>query len=138
MPFLTIELGFCYTTPISGFRTLFVTHLPAVDTEPGLGFVVKSLVRHPGGWNVELSMAKNSYLREDMRLQFRAEMWNARNHVNLNYPNGSLTRNCLAISPAERYEVDAQEFKVPVQAPTCSRSVESSSNCSLLSMNSLL
>ncbi|HEU0178554.1 MAG TPA: hypothetical protein VFV58_30190 [Blastocatellia bacterium] len=43
----------------------------------------KSLVGAPGAWNVELSLAKNFKITEKKTLQFRADMFNALNHVNL-------------------------------------------------------
>jgi hypothetical protein len=54
------------------------------------GTAGKSLVRTPGAWNVELSLAKNFKITEKKTLQFRADMFNALNHVNLGGPNGSI------------------------------------------------
>ena len=54
------------------------------------GTAGKSLVRTPGAWNVELSLAKTFMITEKKKLQFRAEMFNALNHVNLGGPNGSI------------------------------------------------
>jgi hypothetical protein len=54
------------------------------------GTAGKSLVRTPGAWNVELSLAKNFRITEGTKLQFRADMFNALNHVNLSGPNGSI------------------------------------------------
>src|SRR5262249_10913587 len=53
------------------------------------GTAGKSLVRTPGAWNVELSLAKSFHLTEKKKLQFRADMFNALNHVNLRGPKGS-------------------------------------------------
>jgi hypothetical protein len=53
------------------------------------GSAGKSLVRTPGAWNVELSLAKNFQITEKKKLQFRADMFNALNHVNLGGPNGN-------------------------------------------------
>ena len=44
-------------------------------------------VRSPGTQNLDLSLTKNTAIRENWRLQFRAESFNALNHVNLLYPN---------------------------------------------------
>lgn len=44
-------------------------------------------VRTPGTVNIDLSIAKDTRLREGLRLQFRAEAFNAFNHVNLGAPN---------------------------------------------------
>jgi len=54
------------------------------------GTAGKSLVRTPGAWNVELSLAKNFKIAEKKTLQFRADMFNALNHVNLGGPNSSI------------------------------------------------
>ena len=56
----------------------------------GPGTAGKSLVRTPGAWNVELSLAKNFKITEKKTLTFRADMFNALNHVNLGGPNGSI------------------------------------------------
>ena len=45
-----------------------------------------SLVRGPGAWDVDVSLSKNFDVREGMRLQLRADMFNALNHINLNGP----------------------------------------------------
>ncbi len=55
------------------------------------GSAGKSLVRAFGSWNVELSLAKNFRITEGARLQLRAEMFNALNHVNLGGPNGNIS-----------------------------------------------
>jgi carboxypeptidase family protein/TonB-dependent receptor-like protein len=54
------------------------------------GTAGKSLVRAPGSWGVDFSLAKNFKIKEGKRLQFRADMFNALNHVNLGGPNGSI------------------------------------------------
>jgi hypothetical protein len=44
-------------------------------------------VRNPGVVNIDFSLVKSTSLGEKMRLQFRAEAFNALNHVNLGFPN---------------------------------------------------
>jgi|GEM_PF-316320 len=51
------------------------------------GTAGKSLVRAFGSWGVDLSLAKNFKITEGTRLQFRADMFNALNHVNLGGPS---------------------------------------------------
>jgi hypothetical protein len=51
------------------------------------GTASKSLIRNLGSWGVDLSLAKNFRIREEMKLQFRADMFNALNHVNLGAPS---------------------------------------------------
>jgi hypothetical protein len=41
----------------------------------------------PGLANVDLSLAKNTRLKEKTELQFRAEFFNALNHTNFGTPN---------------------------------------------------
>jgi hypothetical protein len=45
--------------------------------------------RNPGVFNIDFSVVKNTTLREGVRLQFRAEAFNAMNHVNLGFPNAT-------------------------------------------------
>ncbi len=41
------------------------------------------VVRNPGLWNLDFSLAKNFQIQEAMRLQIRTDMFNALNHTNL-------------------------------------------------------
>ncbi len=50
-----------------------------------------SLVRGPGTWQLDFSAAKNFRIREQMRLQFRADMFNAPNSVRLSGPNTGIS-----------------------------------------------
>src|SRR5574340_166431 len=50
-----------------------------------------SLVRGPGMWQIDFSAAKNFKLREQTRLQFRADMFNAPNSVRLSGPSTGLS-----------------------------------------------
>jgi hypothetical protein len=43
-------------------------------------------LRRPGVFNVDLSVNKDTRITEGVRLQFRAEAFNAMNHVNLGSP----------------------------------------------------
>lgn len=52
-----------------------------------------SLVRAPGAWTIDLSLSKNFRVREGMRLQIRADMFNALNHVNLTSLNTRVDRS---------------------------------------------
>jgi len=47
----------------------------------------------PGTVNMDLSLFKNFHIKERSQLQFRAEAFNAPNHVNLLAPNTSFTTN---------------------------------------------
>ena len=48
-------------------------------------------VRNPGVVNVDLSLVKNVQIHERIRLQVRAESFNALNHVNLGFVNGGFS-----------------------------------------------
>lgn len=39
--------------------------------------------RTPGQWNLDFSFGKNFAIRENIKMQIRAEMFNALNHTNL-------------------------------------------------------
>ncbi len=54
------------------------------------GNVGNGLVRGPGRWTVDFSLAKNFTVKESVRLQLRADMFNALNHVNLQSLNGNV------------------------------------------------
>lgn len=48
-------------------------------------------LRNAATWSADVSLAKNFKLREQMSLQFRADMFNATNHVNYNGPDANLS-----------------------------------------------
>jgi hypothetical protein len=48
-------------------------------------------LRNPGIVNADLGLSRYQPITEHMRLQFRAEMFNATNKVNFNAPQGSVT-----------------------------------------------
>jgi hypothetical protein len=45
--------------------------------------------RRPGLVNIDFSLARNFAIRENLRLQFRAEALNLPNHPNFNYPSST-------------------------------------------------
>jgi hypothetical protein len=59
---------------------------PAIYTYGNVGRVLPD-VRGPGTFNWDLSFIKNTRVRERINLQFRAEMFNFMNNVNLGIPN---------------------------------------------------
>ena len=65
------------------FNTACFT-LPAANT---FGDVGRNTVTGPGLVDVDFSLARIFIIRENMRLQFRAEAFNLANHPNLNYPS---------------------------------------------------
>jgi hypothetical protein len=75
--------------------TAFV--LPTTGT---FGAVGRGVLRGPGLANFDLSLLKNTALTEKVGLQFRAEFFNAFNHVNLGPPNSTVFASTGAISPS--------------------------------------
>ena len=63
---------------------------PADYTYGTIGRVLPD-VRGPGTVNWDLSLIKNTRIKERYNLQFRAEAFNFLNHVNLGIPNGSFS-----------------------------------------------
>jgi hypothetical protein len=53
------------------------------------GTVGRNTIRGPGLASVDLGLVKSFQIRESMAAQFRFEMFNAFNRVNLNFPNGA-------------------------------------------------
>jgi hypothetical protein len=65
-----------------------------VSTLPGLchyGSSGNGILRGPNFYNLDFSLFKNFPIRESMKLQFRAEMFNIFNTPNFNPPNNSLS-----------------------------------------------
>ena len=91
----TTEVGTCRAGGRCDVQYINTSAFRLVPANRGVavrpGSAGKSLVRAFGSWNVELSLAKNFRITEGSRLQLRAEMFNALNHVNLGGPNGSIS-----------------------------------------------
>lgn len=63
--------------------------LTGATTRPGTQ--AASQLRGPHSWTVDVSLAKNFSLAESVKLQFRADFFNALNHVNYSSPQTSIT-----------------------------------------------
>jgi len=63
----------------------FVQHLN------GFGNAGRNIIEGPGFSNVDLSIAKNTLIKESVNLQFRAETFNLFNHPNFAQPNRTFT-----------------------------------------------
>jgi hypothetical protein len=91
----TFETGACRAGGRCDVQYINTAAFALVPSNQGVavrpGTAGKSLVRTPDAWNVELSLAKTFMITEKKKLQFRAEMFNALNHVNLGGPNGSIS-----------------------------------------------
>jgi hypothetical protein len=84
----TLSSGFTDTNPQSGVLwfdpTAFVN--PALYVFGNTPRAI-SQFRNPGAIIIDASVFKNFQLLEKLKLQFRAEAFNAPNHVNLGFPN---------------------------------------------------
>lgn len=63
---------------------------PVSGTTVRPGTVGTSLVRGPGFWSVDFSLAKHFAVAEEISLQLRVDMFNALNHVNYGNPTASI------------------------------------------------
>ncbi len=73
---------------VAVFAPVPVNKTTGIAIRPGTAG--KSLIRNPGAWSADASLAKNFRVKEGMRLQVRADMFNALNHVNYGGPNTNI------------------------------------------------
>jgi hypothetical protein len=59
----------------------------------GIGNTPPTLFYGPWLWNLDLSMAKSTRIKEKVTLEMRVESFNTLNHFNPSNPNSSLTLN---------------------------------------------
>jgi outer membrane receptor protein involved in Fe transport len=62
--------------------------LPALGTYGNAG---RNQMIGPGRWNLDLALFKGFTIREDMKVNFRWEMFNALNHANMNNPRNNIS-----------------------------------------------
>ncbi len=62
--------------------------LPALGNYGNAG---RNLLIGPGRWNLDAALFKGFTIRENMKINFRWEMFNAFNHANLNNPRSNIT-----------------------------------------------
>jgi hypothetical protein len=60
-------------------------------------------VRGPGAVDLDLSLVKNTTIKENLKLQFRAEAFNALNHVNLGLPNTSFVAGTNGLNSSSSF-----------------------------------
>ncbi|HYR90512.1 MAG TPA: TonB-dependent receptor [Terriglobia bacterium] len=63
---------------------------PVTNATVRSGTANPSLLHGPGRWQADISLAKSFQLRESVRLQLRADAFNALNHVNYGAPTTSI------------------------------------------------
>ena len=56
-------------------------------------------MRGPGFFNMDLSLSKETSVREWLRVQFRWEVFNITNHENFGNPNNNMFTGAGTISP---------------------------------------
>ena len=67
---------------------------------PGtIGNLGRDTVRAPGLVDTDIALLKNTRLRENLNLQFRAEAFNLFNHTNLSWPGNGNTGNVALVGP---------------------------------------
>jgi TonB dependent receptor/Carboxypeptidase regulatory-like domain len=75
---------------------------PPVDTATGLalrqGNFGRNALRGFGVWQWDLAVHRDFPIRESLKLQFRAEMFNVLNHPNFGPPNGLLTTSPFGLA----------------------------------------
>lgn len=79
--------------PYSGAQTVFEWFNPACYTiEPvgQFGDTGRDTLRGPRFFDTDVSLAKETIIREQIKLQFRAEIFNIFNHENLGLPNNNV------------------------------------------------
>jgi hypothetical protein len=95
-------------TPRQWFNTA-VFSLPALYS---FGNAPRNAVIGPGLQEFDLSLQKDVRLREAMKLQLRAEVYNILNHPNFNVPNRTaFTANFGSISSAQ----DSRQFQLALK-----------------------
>jgi hypothetical protein len=72
-------------------RKWFSTEAFRANAPGTFGSSGRNILRGPGRFNIDFSAAKNFSIRENMRLQYRLELFNALNHTSLNNPDTSVT-----------------------------------------------
>ena len=60
-------------------------------------------VRNPGFFNYDLSVSKNTTIRERLKAQFRVEAFNLDNHVNLGYPNTAFVAGANGLNSSSTF-----------------------------------
>ena len=79
--------------PYAGAQTVFEWFNPACYTieAPGqFGDTGRDTLRGPHFFDTDISLSKETVIREEIRLQFRAELFNIFNHENLGLPNNNV------------------------------------------------
>jgi hypothetical protein len=86
-----------------GIARWFNTDAFALPAALRFGNSGRSIVSGPGMWNIDQSFIKSIPIRDQFRLELRAEFFNLLNHANFNLPNHSAgTPGFGVISSAQR------------------------------------
>ena len=116
--------AFLRSISVQGFRG--IGPRCALQIRPGpSGNLGSGAIRGPGLWNIDLSIGKNFPLRERVRLQFRADMFDVLNHPNFGNPGRVLDTTTFGVVSNTRAPTratggcaDLDEWFLPGTAPT--------------------
>lgn len=86
---------------------------------PGTNGAGRNIFEAPGYWNLDLGIQKRFAISERIAMQFRAEMFNAFNHVNFDNP-----RDASVGSPSFRSSVFAQTCCAAVAPPSTQQIIQ--------------
>jgi hypothetical protein len=82
--------GRCSVQYINRSAFAFVPTNPQTRIAVRSGNTAVGIMRNPATWTVDFSLSKNIRVRENVNLQFRADMFNSLNHVNYGGPSSGL------------------------------------------------
>ena len=72
------------------FDTSVFAPPPTIGNGTGFGNAPKNFMTGPGFWNTDFALAKTFTVREPLRLEFRAEIFNLFNHPNFGNPGANV------------------------------------------------
>jgi len=64
---------------------------PGGNCPSGFGDVPRNFLRGPGAWQLDLALARSIALTGQLKMNFRAEMFNVFNHADYTNPNGLIS-----------------------------------------------
>jgi hypothetical protein len=85
----------CYTQ--SQFETYATTAGVGTPLQTDFGQTTPNFFRGPGYFDIDQSIAKSFPIRERLRFEFGAQIYNLFNHPNFRNPSGTLTSSSLGI-----------------------------------------
>jgi hypothetical protein len=96
---------------------------------PGADGAGRNIFRAAAYWNIDLSLVKHFDITERVRLEFRAEAFNAFNHANFDNPRDASTG-----SPSITSSVFAQACCATVAPPTTQSIIQTGESARILQL----